>query len=156
MKFQVLPRSLCSQAAPLLAIYSTPRYFSSTGIIMATSYSAETHKAQPLGFLGPNIAQNITKITSTPQYPSCILDRHPSAPVTFYSLTAFPSSKPVAAFSGSSADILAAHHPPQIIKAPNLQTIHRLKCVCCYSANSSAYRLNLESRFGSGESNKTE
>lgn len=59
-----------------------------------------------------------------------------------------------AAFPVSSIEILAAHQAPQIIKAPDLQTIQRLKYPCCYSANSSAYQLDLESIFGPGESNE--
>lgn len=120
-------------------------------LFLVTSYNTDIHKAHPLGLLRPCINWSITKITTKSQ---CL--SYPSASVTCCTLIVFSGLKPAATFSGNSTEILAAHHPPQIAKAPDLQTIHRLKFICWCSANSSASQLNLESKFGSGESNKKE
>lgn len=120
-------------------------------LFLVTSYNTDIHKGHPLGLLRPCINWSITKITAKSQ---CL--SYPSATVTCYILIVFSGLKPTATFFGNSAEIVAAHHPPQIVKAPDLQTIHRLKFMCWCSANSSASQLNLGSKFGSGESNKKE
>lgn len=120
-------------------------------LFLVTSYNTDIHKGHPLGLLRPCINWSITKITTKSQ---CL--SYPSATVTCCTLIVLSGSKPAVTFLGNSTEILAAHHSPQIVKALDLQTVRRLTFICWCSANSSASQLNLESKFGSGESNKKE